>query len=512
MNAALAALRPMNWRAYFTLVRPRSLIFLAVIYGFNAITFPPAFLAVRHATTAENLVVAIGKTVFAAPATWTGDLIFARLAVFVPIVFGIVLVGIVRPALRWPTTSLLPGARLSLLRCHAAAVAIAAIACATAGHVLDPATPLVAFLGFAAVGVASPLPVGNMLRGGKQYYILVANAALLLALWFAPELRTAAQAAPALAFIAGVAVATLCFRHGFSRDWLRANADGRFMPTKDGLLGEITVNQQAMQKAAWRAGVGVGRNWWRRTVGNSPLAWLEVLLFERYGAARPRPLILGFVWGIGFMSVANFFVARAMVGSEVAKLDAASAIYYLICDPSKLHPAFSFMFGSTAVLLFSLCTILVALPRAGHVYTISRVRRGRTAFLSSVANTVVLLASLVAGLLLIAWIAALVAGIHFSPNGAPRLLLGMVGTLPLLPLWQWYAFAELTHRPGWVKCAAAAGLFTSLALGAFAAISPNMFFSSTRLPLFVLAVLVAQLAHYAAVQRLFRTGDFAATR
>jgi hypothetical protein len=512
MNAALAALRPMNWRAYFALVRFRSLIFLAVIYGFNAITLPPAFIAMRHAAAGENLVAAMGKSVFVTSAKWTGDLIFARMAIFVPIVFGMVLVSIVRVPLRWPTTSLLPGARLSLLRCHSAAVAIAALACATAGHVLDPATPGLAILGFAAVGLALPLPVGNTSRGAKQYYILVATAAMLLALWFAPELRTAAQAAPALVFGAGIAIAVLLFRRGFSREWLRANADSRFMPRNNGVLGEIAANQQAMQKEAWRAGAGVGRNWWRRAVGDSTLAWLEVLLFERFGAVRPRRLAIGFVWGIGFVSVANFFVARAMVGPEVAKIDAASAIYYLICDPSKLPPAFSFMAGSTAVLMFSLGTIFVALPRAGHLYTISRVMRGRAAYLSSVANTVGLLAVVVAGLLLIAWIAALIAGIHFSPQGTPRMLLGMVGTLPLLPLWQWYAFAELTPRPGLVKCAAAAGLFASLALGAFAAISPEALFSPARLPLLVLAVLVAQLAHYAAVQRLFRTGDFAAAR
>jgi len=512
MPTALAALRPMNWRAYFALVRFRGLLFLAVIYGFNAITVPPALLAIRRAAGGENLIAAVGQSILRPQAGWADAQTFARMAVFVPMVFGIALVCIVRVPLRWPTTQLLPGARRSLLRCHAAAVTLAALACAKVGHVLDPATPGLALFGLATVALALPLPVGNRLCKGSQYYILLAAATVLLALWFAPELRNTAQAAPALVCLAGTAATGLCFRRGFSREWLRANADSRFMPTHNGVLGEITVNQQVMQKEAWRIGTTVGRNWWRRAVGDSPLAWLEVLVFERYGAAQVSRLVIGVGWGIGITSVVNFFVVRSMAGPEAAKIDAASMIYYLICDPTKLPPVFGIMFGSTAVLMFSLGTILVALPRAGHLYTISRVKRGRAAYLSSVANTVGLLASGVTGLMLIGWTAALVAGIHFAPLASPRLLFAMVGALPLVPLWQWYAFAELTPRPGWIKCAAVSGLFASVVLGAFAAISPEALFSPTHLPLFVLALLLGQLAHYAAVQRLFRTGDFAIAR
>lgn len=512
MNAAPAALRPMNWRAYFALVRIRSQLFFVAICVGNAFTFVPVVLALRRSTAGVNFIEAIGQSIVFPPTAWTGAQTFARMAVFLPMAIGVALNGIVRALQRWPTTLVLPHARRSFRRCHATVVAVAALACAVPGHALDPATPILAYLGFAAIGLALPLPVGNRFRTGRQDLFRTAAATGLLALWFAPELRTAAQVAPGVVFIAGVATATLWFRRGFSREWLRANADARFMPTTDSWMGDNVASQQALQKELWRTGIAGGRTWRRRTVGNSALAWLEVFFFESYGAIPSSRVAFGAALGIGLTSTLVFPLARSMAGPEAARIDAATAIYRLICDPSTLSPAFSVMAGSIVVMLFSLSSILVALPRSGQVYTISRAKLGRVAYLSTVANTVVLLASFLAGLLLIAWIAALVAGIRFGVPTTPRLLFAIVGALPLVPLWQWSAFAELTRRPGWVKCAAVAGLFVSVALGAVAAISPETFFSPSHLPLFVLAVLAGQLAHYAAVQRLFRTGDFVAAR
>lgn len=498
----------MNWRAYFRLVRWRHVWFDLGCMLPGAIVWGLAIPALRQAGLGANPIRTLGEAVVHAKLHAAGVPAFAVMAIFVPSTLGLAFKGIVSTPLQWWFTLMLPGARRNLLRCHAAAIGLAAIGCVAIGHTLDSATPVQALVGItvAVLALQQLVPPRRWLKSSQ---LLLLGLALPL-VWFAAELRAGAQAFPTSVFFAGAAVAVLAFRVGFSPRTLRANMTEPVVFFREGVLpGRTTLN--SMKQEAWRTRKTPGRAWRHGAVGDSTIAWLRVQLHERYGAiSRIRlwflgPLLGAYAVGAGLFTAVLFAQLHAKHGTGLA-----TTVFYLLCEPAKAgDDGLNLFVAAIVVMMIPPCLkIFGAFSRGGRFHTISRTRLAKVAYLSSLLHHIFFLAIISATTLLTAWTAARIAGLpFFGPPREGNLLLFLLGILPALPLLQWLGFnLELRSKMHSIGLLIV-GLGAAGATGYLVSAQPAEFFSWRWLPLFALAVGAGQFAFYALVRRYYRRSD-----
>jgi hypothetical protein len=501
----------MNWRAYFKLVRPGWLLLFNVSLGYVLVFLTAAILAARQAVSIRHCLGAALASHLSPypPQNWAGLRAFGCLALFVPAWLGVSLAIIVQAALWWRFMPMLPGARRMLRRCHAVIVGVTAVICALIGHRLDPGTPLPAFLGLATAALS--LAIAISASGAREAFVAILGL-LMVTAWFTPEIRMLAQSFPLTVGGAGIVTAIACFHRGFSREQLRANAASDWAPVfVDVLIGFSGAARAAEARQQARVDRGYGRAWRHGPVGDSLVAWLRVMLYERYGRFSRLRIALYVPYFAAMVIAAPLcmaLIALTLVPLPGPSLGSAAKIFYLICEPAKLDFAGGFsMVGIFAAIAFLVGTVEIALPRASHLYVISRAKRARVAFFSALLRTAALLGAISGILLGVAWSAAWFARLPFSFSGPPGFLPALCGTLPLVPLCQWHEFAEQTRHPLLWKSVTLTSIIVGWALAGAVSIWPAAIFSPVRLPLFLLSVAASHGAFYAALQRLYRQAD-----
>jgi hypothetical protein len=397
-----------------------------------------------------------------------------------------------------------------LLASHACVLAVCAAGCAAAAHHRDSATPVFAVFGFALAALSCSLPSGNPHSRVARWKNAIAFAVVSAAVWATPELRLFAQAHAAVVGLAGLALAALFFRSALSRAALRSADPRLFTAGCGGLAGNPSARQAAMREH-WRTSRIVGRSWTHGAVGQSSFHWLRALWHENYGALPRRRLALSALWIVAIALVVPGVVLRAATPEPVSARELAMMLYSTVYAASAADRDIFALFGVTTtvmtVMFFTVLAVMFAQPRTQHVSVLSREGRARLTHLSSAAQIGLLLFAFGAIGAGAPWVAALAAGIPFQPTGLPPFLRMMLGTLPLLPLWQWYALAEITPRPLATKFLAILGLIGALVGGGAVGFSDAP--PAILWPCLVLAIAIGQLAHRSAVRRLFRRADLA---
>jgi hypothetical protein len=254
----------------------------------------------------------------------------------------------------------------------------------------------------------------------------------------------------------------------------------------------------------WRKTEFEGRSWSGGAVGNSWWVWLRVLWYERYGWYPIRRIATGVLVFAILAAVVSTLVFHGFSREPMSLREVASIVYSLICEPAKVG-AIGYILGVMASVMFLIGAVFMPLPRTSYLYTLSRTGRARLVHLSSVVHTTLLVLAFASVGLASAGGAAQVAGVAFRPTGVPLFLRAMIGALPFVPLWQWYAFAELTRFPLLTKLLAVVGLLGAVLLGVAASGASTPFFA--MLAWIALAIAASQGAYRWSLRTLFRNVD-----
>jgi hypothetical protein len=399
----------MKLNAYMSVVRPESLA-LPAFFGWSF-----AWALVRSMPETTHV---------------SGARAFALLVLLGPAAVGWVLASMVHVPLHRPFGGILPDHRRSLARWHLVTVTLFAVLFAAFHQIRDTGAPFLAMASLAAGSLALALPTEPGARWfGSRLLFIGGLSLLLLAVLFAREVRGAVGAAPALAALVALSVAAVGFILGFSRRRARARATTRHNSFQ-GFFADPEYRSRRL-KDSWSGSDRVGRSWRRGPVNKSTLAWLRAIRYERSGFSRTGWLGQRLLISLGVLAYA-LVVGRfwAVKGDRWVNLNS------LICDPQQLRSGVEPLSVMTACMLLVMCKTDV-FARVGQVYPVSRLRRARLAFVSSLVETAVCLACALGVPLLAAWLGAELGGVAFRLPRVPTFAMVAVAMLPLIPLIQW---------------------------------------------------------------------------
>ena len=243
---------------------------------------------------------------------WSAETTLVTLAVIVPLILGILLLGPLLEVMHRNFSILLPGARLALRRWHIGVIALSALLLLIATEFSQFEFPRAAALGLILMGLTLPLlnervrpSPATMLRNA----VLLLSFCAFLALPSRALLIDAGRQAPWIILLIGTTCAVLCFRRGFAASRVHARSSRpqlaccfqSIIPLPGSGFAEMMRYVQAENARVVSANPSSqpARTWSTLVVGPAFFDWAQVVHHARFGStSRLRIPLSYFVMGL----------------------------------------------------------------------------------------------------------------------------------------------------------------------------------------------------------------------
>jgi hypothetical protein len=369
---------------------------------------------------------------------------FAVVTLLLPMMVGRELSRALHAVMHRPFGPLLPHLRPTLLRWHLPLLVLLAAGSASLVRWRDTTLGWPVSASLALAGLCLMLPLEGPGRWfGVRWFGGALSGFVIFAALAGGVTRTWIHAWPWLTTLGSLALAVVCCRLGFSRRRLRERAHAPLLDLADA-FDPATLRTQSRDK--FSRSQRLGRPWRIRSVGESMVNWIRVVLHESFGFRGGWVRQLALIALVAPITVVGGLFTMSLLDATARAVPFGALLYGAIWI-SLPHSSWA---GQTCFLvmlpIFSF-DFAVALPRPGKLYPLSRERRAWLTFIVSALQATVQIPLVLASLIALAWVGARFAGVAFEMDAAPNCLAAFLAILPFVPWLLWSRFKGQL-RPG----------------------------------------------------------------